>query len=203
MGSPKQPLWIVPSGLPTQYWSPNMRDFWITRQEETLALAWALQCYTERSGMLPSVLCDAAWDLQRCMVPLMHLEEDEIVEVSLLRPVSKGPGTSPNLEEEAVLLGTEPTSQRSQETAMLPCKCQEETPKPEDTVKQSDTPCTPAPLAMAPRTRGNQSCTSRGTWSRPSASQDPVDDPNDWVLAYIMERDELPSWWPEFQSPLP
>ena len=60
---------------------PDTRDFQVTRQEETLALAQALQHCAERSGTPHTVLCNAAWDLQKCMAPLMCLEGDEIVEV--------------------------------------------------------------------------------------------------------------------------
>ena len=49
------------------------------------------------------------------MVPLMHLEGDEIVEASLLGPPDNGPRISPTLEEEAVLLGDDPEPQEVQE----------------------------------------------------------------------------------------
>ena len=101
-------------------------------------------------------------------------------------------------------LGTELPPQKSHEAATLPCKHHEETPEPKDTVKQSDTPCPPAPSAVAPRNGGDQSSTSRGTWHRSRswhpASPDPADDPNDWVLAYMVKKDELLSWWLEFLS---
>ena len=111
---------------------------------------------------------------------------------------------TPTPEEEAVLLGIEPPSQKSQETAPLPCKHQEETPKPKVIFEQPDTSCLPAPSAVAPINRGDQLCTSRKTQCRSRswhpASLDPADDPNVWILAYMAERDELPSWWPEFWS---
>ena len=70
--------------------------------------------------MPPGVLCNVAQDHQRCMVPLMHLEGDEIVEASLLRPADDEPGMSPTPAEEAVLLKDEPEPQETQEAAALP-----------------------------------------------------------------------------------
>ena len=99
---------------------PIPRYLWVARQEETLALAQALQHCAERSGMPPTVLCHAAWDLQRCMVPLIHLDGDEIVETLLLGPTDNAPGTSPTPEEEAVLLGDEPECLEAQEATMCP-----------------------------------------------------------------------------------
>ena len=180
---------------------PSMRDFWVTRQEETLALAQALQHCAERSRMPSRVLCDAAWDLQRCMVPLMHLEGDEIVEALLLGPTDDGPRTSPTLAEEAVLLGDEP---EPQEATTFPCEHLEETPKPEEPVEWSDAPCLPAPSAIASGSSSNQSRDTRRAQCRARprhlATPDPLDNPNDWVLTYLAERDELPNWWPEFWS---
>ena len=49
------------------------------------------------------------------LVPLIHLNGNEIVEGSLLGPMSKGPGMSPTPE-----LGTESPSQENQETATPP-----------------------------------------------------------------------------------
>ena len=71
-----------------------------TRQNLGTGSSSAMLCREVRE-----VLCDAAWDLQRCMVPLMHLEGDEIMEALLLGPADDRPGMSPTLEEEAVLLG--------------------------------------------------------------------------------------------------
>ena len=113
----------------------------------------------------------------------MHLNGDEIVEASLLRPVSEGSRASPTHEEEDVLLDTEPPSQGCQETATLPCEPLEENPKP----------CPPAPSVMKPRTQGNLAHTTRRTWhrsrSRHPASPNPADDPNDCILAYMADRD--------------
>ena len=176
------------------------RDFWVNRQE-TLALAKALQHCAERLGMPPKVLCDVAQDLQRCMAPLICLEGDEIVQALLLGPTDDGPRMSPILEEEAVLLGGEP---EPQEATVLPCEHPEETPKPEEHVEWFDTPCLPAPSAIASGSSSNQSWDTRSAQHRARprclATPDPLDNPNDWVLTYLAERDEIPNWWLEFWS---
>ena len=41
------------------------------------------------------------------MAPLITLSEDDIMEASLLKPTEEECGTSPTLEEEAILLGEE------------------------------------------------------------------------------------------------
>ena len=61
------------------------RDFWAVRQEETLALAQALQACTKGSGALTGILCNLAWELQKCMAPLMTLSGDDITEASFLK----------------------------------------------------------------------------------------------------------------------
>ena len=79
--------------------SPGMRDFQTVRQVKTLALAWTLQQYAKRLGTPTGVLCNTAWELQRCMALLICLNKDEIVEASLLKPMDDGPRTSPTLVE--------------------------------------------------------------------------------------------------------
>ena len=73
----------------------------------------------------PEVLCNVAWDLQRCMAPLMWLDGDEIVEASLPKPADNGPGVCPTSEEEAVLLGDEPEHKESQEATTSSLNVQE------------------------------------------------------------------------------
>ena len=178
-----------------------MRGFWVSRQEETLVLAQALQHCAERLGIPLRVLCNAALDLQRYMVPLMHLEGDKILETLLIGSMDNRPGMSLTQVEEAVLLGDEPEAQKA---TTLPCEHPEETPKPEEPVEQSDTPCPPAPSAVASGSRGNQAHDTRRAQCRARprhlATLDPLDNPNNWVLAYLAKRDELPHWWPEFWS---
>ena len=77
---------------------------------------------------MPSgVLCDMAWDPQRCMVPLMHLKEDDIMEASLLGAADNEPRASHTPAEDAALLGNDPTSQEAQITTH-PSNHSEETP---------------------------------------------------------------------------
>ena len=59
--------------------SPTSTDLSVRRQQETMDLARALQACTEESKSPTGVLCDGAWELQRCMAPLLALNGDEIV----------------------------------------------------------------------------------------------------------------------------
>ena len=204
--------WEAPHSLPGLcHWDflphndvPHTRDFQKKRKEETSALAYALQHSADRFGMPPEVLCEVAQDLQRCMVPLMFLYRDEIVEFSLFRPMSKEHRTSSTPQEGIVLLGTEPPSQKSQEIATLLCIYQKDTPKPKDTVEWSDAPCQAVPSVVAPRNRGDHSSTSRRTqWrsrSQCPASLDLADDPMTGSLPTWQKKIELPRWWPQFWS---
>ena len=69
-----------------------------------MALAKMLQACTEKSEFPTEVLSGAAHELQQCMAPLLVLNGDEIVEVSLLRLIEGECRTSP-MPEEATLLG--------------------------------------------------------------------------------------------------
>ena len=98
-------------------------------------LARALQHCVERSGVPSGVLCDVAQDLQRCIVPLMCLEGDDILEASLPRATDNKLRMSLTLAEEAALLGDDPAPQRAWAIITCPSDCPEETPKPEGTSK--------------------------------------------------------------------
>ena len=76
-------------------------------QAKMLALAQALQTYTEASGAKTGILCKAARELQQCLAPLMTLSGDSVVEASLLRPTGEESGPFPTPEEETILLGKE------------------------------------------------------------------------------------------------
>ena len=84
--------WNAPpclSGLRWWYFIPKCkfqgtRDILEVRKEQTVALAKALLHCAEWSGVPPGTMCGAVWDLQRCLVPLMQLEEEDIWEDSLL-----------------------------------------------------------------------------------------------------------------------
>ena len=103
-------LWASPLAIPGLHLkdympSPDSSNFWIMRQQKTLALAMVLQACADESGFPTGVLCDVAWELQWCMAPLLVLNGDKIFEASLLRPVEVEHRTSPMPEEEATLLG--------------------------------------------------------------------------------------------------
>ena len=65
-------------------------------EEKTLALAWALQAYAKESGVPEGILCESAWEPQKCMATLMYLSGDDIVEASLLKPMGDEHGTPPD-----------------------------------------------------------------------------------------------------------
>ena len=108
-----------------------MRDFRETWKEGTAALGKALQHYVEKLGVPFGVLCNVVQFLQRCMEPLMHLEDYDIPEASLLKATDNEPGAFPTPVEEATLLGKELTPQEAWETTTHPPDHPEETPKPE------------------------------------------------------------------------
>ena len=85
--------------------SPTSSNFWVMRQQKTMTLARVLQAFAKELGFLTGVLCDAVWELQRCMAPLLAFSSDEVVEASLLRPRGEECRTSPTPEEEGTLLG--------------------------------------------------------------------------------------------------
>ena len=145
--------------------SPSTRDFWEKRKEETLGLAWALQHCAGGWGHLPRVLCDAAWNIQRCIASLMDLEADEIVEMSLLGPTDNGSRMSPTLAEEAVLLGDELEPQEAQKATTCPHE-HLGAPEPKEPAEQSYAPHPPAPSATTPGSSGNQSQDANRAWHR-------------------------------------
>ena len=74
------------------------KDFQVVRQEKTLALAQALQACAKGSGAQTGVLCNSAWELQKCVAPLMTLSRDNIVEASLFKSTEEECGISPTSE---------------------------------------------------------------------------------------------------------
>ena len=62
----------------------NPWDFQVICQEKTLALVLALQACAETSRTKLGVLCRAVRELQQCMVPLMTIDRDDVMEASLL-----------------------------------------------------------------------------------------------------------------------
>ena len=126
----------------------RMRDFQTMRQEKTLALAWALQCCAERSGAPTRVLCNVAWELQKCMVPLMSLNGDDVVKAMFLQPMGDKPRTSPALEEEAALLREELELPGAPEATAFLQKCPD-SPESREIPKKIDAPRAPASSTWA------------------------------------------------------
>ena len=93
--------------------SSDPQNFQVVDQENTLALAQALQAFAEASGAKPEVLCGAVRELQQCMAPSMAINGDEIMEASLLGPIEEEQ-RPPTPEEETTLLGRELGPQQTQ-----------------------------------------------------------------------------------------
>ena len=74
----------------------GQRDIWIVKKEKTLALSQVLQCCVERLEVPTGVLCNAIWELQKCITTLMSLNGDDIVEVSLLETTGDKPSWGKN-----------------------------------------------------------------------------------------------------------
>ena len=103
--------WDAPpalQGLHLQNFHPHTSDPWnfsVVHQEKTLAIARVLQACAEASRVKSGVLCGAVRKFQLCMVLLMTINGDDVMETSLLGLVEEAPGPSPTLEEESALLG--------------------------------------------------------------------------------------------------
>ena len=93
------------------------RDIWEVRKEQTVALAKALQCCAEQLGSPPSTMCGEVQDLWRCLLPLIQLDEEDILEASLLKSVEDEPVASLTPTEEVLPLGEDPESQGAQTSA--------------------------------------------------------------------------------------
>ena len=126
----------------------GMRNFWTIRQEKNLSLASTLQCCAERSAQT-GVFCNMAWELQKCMAPLMYLNREDIVKASLLEPMGNKPRTSPTQEEEAALLGEEQGLPEAPE-ATAPLQEYLQTPKPKEPIMQIGDQRTPASSKTPP-----------------------------------------------------
>ena len=162
----------------------NRKDFWVIRWEKTLALAWALQACAEESGAPAAILCDTAWELQRCMAPLMTFNGDDIVEASLLKPTGEEQGTSPTLKEKAALLGKEvkpPEVLGSlQEYQVIP-----------RFVESAEQSTTPSASSSSPTSQCSHllSRKDKKYWQRMEANPK---NPGKWVCFYLQEHDRVP-----------
>ena len=125
--------WMV-SGDETSYQnasSSGTRDIWQVRREQTVALAKGLQCCAEWSGA-PGIMCGTVWDLQRCLVPLVPLDEEDIWEAFLLMSVGDEPVASLT---PALLLSEDLEPQEAQASALCLPVQPEEALKPDDAVR--------------------------------------------------------------------
>ena len=136
------------------------------------------------------------------MAPLIQLDMDEIMEALLLGPSNERPRMLPTLEEEAVLLGMNQSPKRLRRLQHLPLNTQ----KYQSLKNQLSSLMLQVQLALHPWPQ-TAIVTSPRTPGEPGAELDtsahqPLnpDSPNEWVWAYIVEREELLSWWWEFRS---
>ena len=100
--------WNAPPCVSSLRWwckFKGTRDIWEVRKEQTVGLAQALKYCAEWSGAAPDTMCGKVWDLQRCLAPLIQLDEEDIWEASLLESVQDEPMASLTPTEEALLLG--------------------------------------------------------------------------------------------------
>ena len=107
-------------------------DLWKTRKENTLALAKALQSFSEWSSGPYSMVCGAVKDLQGCMANLMWLMEEDVLDIPLLEPVDDLLLATLTPEEEATLLCE---SQEAQATATCSPRNKEWAPESKSTAK--------------------------------------------------------------------
>ena len=168
---------------------PTSSNLWIMREQKTLALARMLQTHTEESGCPSRVLCEEAWELQQCMAPLLVLNGNKIVEVSLLKSIEGECGTSPMPEEEATLLGnTIPDTETPQVPEQLEI-CEQVQPAEQTVAPTASLPPPPSPPSPLPSLKAKKSQERATRVDAIGATQ--------WVQSYL-ENYRVPKWWREF-----
>ena len=174
----------------TNAYSP--KNFWVMRQEYTLALAWVLQACAKESRVPTGVLCDTVWELQRCMVLLMTLSGDDIAKASLLKSTEEECWTSPTSEEETILLGKGiklPQVLGSLSEWM-------EIPEFIEPAKQIIMPSASSPSPMP-----QPSCLPPGKAKKSQQGMEAnPNNPGRWVHIYLQEHDRVLEWEREFWS---
>ena len=151
-----------------------------------MALAQALQACAMESEFSTGVLCDSAWELQRCMAPLLALSSDEIVEASLLWPIGEEHGTSPTPEEEAALL-----------SEIKPPKVPEWLEVHEQ-VHPAEWTATPAASPPSPPPQPSHLPSQKAKKSHQEIKVDKIS-AGQLVCDYLEGNDRVPKWWREFQ----
>ena len=160
----------------------SSKNFWVMRQEKALALAWVIQACAKESGAPTGVLCDAVQEPQGCMVPVMALNKDDIVEASLLKSTEEEHGISPIPEEKAILLAEE---------IKLP-----QVPEISEGVEPARWITTPRASSPSPASQSNHCPSQRARESWRGIDADP-NHPKKWVCFYLQEHDRVPEWWVE------
>ena len=180
--------WEAPHNLGTlhhqdslpQVDSPYLRDFCVTRQEEILALAWALQhCREVRDTWSP---VQGGIGPPKVHGPLMQLDSAQNA------PNLGGRSNTPG--------GWTRTPSGSGHYHVSPWMPQNPRTRGANQAVWHSSP--PAPLHMASNSHGNWSWNTRRAQfrARPQGLPTPdQDNPNDWIWAYIQGREELLSWW--------
>ena len=105
--------WALPPSIHVRHWHPGPKDTWVMRWEKTLALAQALHACAEESGAPPVFCTILHGSFRGVWLPLCPSVGDDIVKASLLKSTKEECGTSPTLEEEAILLGKETELQQT------------------------------------------------------------------------------------------
>ena len=180
--------------------SPTSFNFWIMRQQKTMALARVLQACAEKSGVPTGVLCDVVWELQWDMAPLLVLNGNKIVEASLLRPIWGECRTPHTPEEEAALLGDiiPDLNHEIKHKIQLPQVPEQlEIYKQVQPVEQTATstaslPSPPSQPSHLPPQKAKK------PWERETGAD--IISAAQWVWAYIEENYRVPKWWREFWS---
>ena len=183
--------WDAPPTLhglcPWDFLTPasDPQNFQIIRQEKTLALARVLQVCTEASRAKTGILCGAVRELQQCMVPLMTLNGDDVMEASLLRPADEELGPSPTPKEETSLMG----EGDGPLGVAGPTPRYMEIPRFVEPAEWTTTPITTNVPHSCPSWKGKKS------WE---GSDVDSNNPSQWIQAYLERGSRLPEWWEEF-----
>ena len=176
--------------------SPGSSDFQIMRQQKTMALARALQVCAKESGFPTGALSDVTSELQQCMVPLLVLNGDKIVEASLLRPVDGECRTSPTPEEEATLLGNINYETKCKiELPPVPEQleiCEQVQPAVQIAAPTASLPSPASQPSHLPSQKAKKPWERANRMDAVSAAQ--------LVWAYLEENYRVPKWWRVFGS---
>ena len=130
----------------------------------------------------------------------MTLSGDNIIEASLLRPRKEEHGTSPTLEEEAILLGDNPETTSLPEHPEIyeqPEPSEQIDTKPTRSTEQTDTLSTPPTLSPVTQLSCHPSQKAKKPQREIGA------DPNqagEWVGSYLQKNERVPEWRREFWS---